>query len=62
MDDGVIGRWDAMVVSLVFYVGEGGKCVAWLPINRDNGLRSKRWVLRPKLLMDQVVVTHRKKC
>jgi hypothetical protein len=23
MDDGVIGRWVAMVVSLVFYVGEG---------------------------------------
>ena len=22
MDDGVIGRWVAMVVSLVFYVGE----------------------------------------
>jgi hypothetical protein len=27
MDDGVIGRRVAMVVSLVFYVDEGEKCV-----------------------------------
>jgi hypothetical protein len=59
MDDGVIGRWVAMVVSLVFCVGKSEKCV-WSPINRDNGLWSKRWVMRPILLMDQVVVTHGK--
>jgi hypothetical protein len=39
MDDGVIGRWVAMVV--VFYVGEVEKCV--VALNKDNGLRSKRW-------------------
>ena len=41
-------------ISCVFMLVKGESA------STENGLRSKRWVMRPILLMDQVVVTHGK--